>query len=161
MVAGGNITTQALQSYSESTGNSGDGGAISLDAGGNINTEILESSSNSSSNSGDGGAISVKTGGHFSTSFFESYSVSNSNKGLSGNGGAIFLNAQTIKFNLHRQPSPISTYSVGANHSGDGGEVNITTNNLSNTKIITLSSYSKSGSVTITVSYTHLRAHET
>ena len=42
--AGGDITTQYLYSYSDSSsGNSGNGGAIDLDAGGDITTQSLYS----------------------------------------------------------------------------------------------------------------------
>ncbi|MGD1805355.1 CHAT domain-containing protein [Dapis sp. BLCC M126] len=175
--AGGNISTDLLHSMSlneSSEGNSGNGGAISLSVEGNISTENLDSSSSSfAGNSGNGGAISVEAQGDLSTTDIRSYSYSGggnsgnggaisvevqsdlsttdinsasaSEAGNSGNGGAISLKADTIKFN-----PAIRTFSVGINDtSANGGEVNITTNNLSNTEILSLSSHGKSGEVII------------
>ncbi|NEO55097.1 MAG: filamentous hemagglutinin N-terminal domain-containing protein, partial [Okeania sp. SIO3B5] len=142
--AGGNITTKSFSSYSFSrVGNSGNGGDISLEAGGNITTENLFSSSLSfEDNSGNGGAISLEAGGDITTKLLNS--DSNSFDGNSGNGGAISLEAGGDITRV-----AIKTFSVGKNDSGDGGDVNITTNNLSNVEILTLSSHSLSGDVTI------------
>ncbi|MDE5080667.1 MAG: filamentous hemagglutinin, partial [Trichodesmium sp. St18_bin1] len=131
MDAGGNITIQQHEFYSglysfsySKSGNSGNGGAIDLDADGNITVQEL-------------------------------YSFSYSSSGNSGKGGDITLNAKTIKFNPvqhgNAEKLRINTFSVGKKESeeGKGGDVNITTNNLSNTEILTLSSHSKSGKVTI------------
>ncbi|MDE5079854.1 MAG: filamentous hemagglutinin, partial [Trichodesmium sp. St18_bin1] len=126
-----------------------------MDAGGDITTQYLYSSSASSSgNSGNGGAIDLDAGGNITTSSLDSESSSSSGK--SGNGGDITLNAKTIKFNppkYYRNAEKLTIYtlSVGKKESeeGKGGEVNITTNNLSNTDILTLSSHSESGKVTI------------
>ncbi|NEN89014.1 MAG: CHAT domain-containing protein [Okeania sp. SIO3H1] len=150
--AGGDITTENLNSSSLNDGASGDGAAISLEAGGDITTEDLNSYSFSNDgNSGDGGTISLEAEGDIATADLNSYSFSND--GNSGNGGAIFLNAETIKFNQpesgNTEQLQINTFSVGTNDSGKGGDVNITTNNLSNAEILTLSSNSESGQVTI------------
>ncbi|MDY7006927.1 MAG: CHAT domain-containing protein [Cyanobacteriota bacterium] len=150
---GDNITTEDLNSYSLSNDDeSGNGGAISLETGGNITTEDLNSYSLSNDGeSGNGGAISLQTGGNITTEELNSYSLSND--GNSGDGGAIFLNAKTIKFNqpedADTEQLQINTFSVGTNNSGEGGDVNITTNNLSNAEILTLSTNSESGQVTI------------
>ena len=142
--AAGDIITESLSSYSFSRGgNSGNGGDLALEAGGNIATENLFSSSVSFvGNSGNAGAISLEAGGDLTTELLNS--DSNSFEGNSGNGGAISLEAGGDLTRL-----AIRTFSVGKNDSGDSGEVNITTNNLQNTEILTLSSHSLSGDVTI------------
>ncbi|MDE5085094.1 MAG: proprotein convertase P-domain-containing protein, partial [Trichodesmium sp. St18_bin1] len=83
----GNIETQSLDSRSNSwSGNSGNGGAIDLDAGGDITTQDLNSRSNSrSGNSGKGGEISISTiSGNIETQSLASWS--NSRSGNSGKG---------------------------------------------------------------------------
>ncbi|MBW4599076.1 MAG: filamentous hemagglutinin N-terminal domain-containing protein [Calothrix sp. FI2-JRJ7] len=75
------------------SGSFGNGGAITLTANGNITTQILNSSSQSlsSSNAGDGGAIDLKANGSINTGslFSASYSAS----GSAGSGGTINLQA--------------------------------------------------------------------
>ncbi|GGA30808.1 CHAT domain-containing protein [Okeania sp. KiyG1] len=145
--AGGDTSTASLNSYSVSSSNSGNGGAISIEAGGDTSTASLNSYSfsysfSNSGNSGNGGAISIEAGGDTSTTSLNSYSFSNS--GNSGNGGAISVFAGGDITRL-----AIKTFSFGTNKSGKGGDVNITTNNLSNAEILTLSTHSNSGEVTI------------
>ncbi|WP_293069435.1 hypothetical protein [Okeania sp. SIO2B3] len=93
----------------------------------------------------------MTAGGTIITELLNSYSYSS--QGRSGNGGTISLNADTVKLNIREFPYieqlQINTFSVGTNDSGKGGDVNITTNNLSNAEILTLSSNSESGQVTI------------
>ena len=93
----------------------------------------------------------MEPGGDITTEDINSYSLSNNGK--SGDGGTIFLNAERIKFNqpedADTEQLQINTFSVGTNNSGKGGDVNITTNNLSNAEILTLSTNSESGQVTI------------
>ena len=139
----GNIDTQNLYSYSYSEkGNSRNGGAISVKAGENIDTQNLYSSSYSEEgNSGNGGAISVEAGENINTQSLYSYSYSEA--GNSQNGGSIDLNG------VGDITTKLYTFSVGKNNSGNGGKVNITTNNLSDAEILTLSSHQYSGQVTI------------
>ncbi|NET11872.1 MAG: CHAT domain-containing protein [Okeania sp. SIO1H6] len=144
--AGGNINTASLASHG------GNGGAIDLEAGGDITTESLNSYSFfSSANSGNGGAIDLEAGSDITTESLNSFSYSD--EGNSGNGGTISLTAETIKFNPPEngdgEPLAIKTFSVGENDSGKGGDVNITTNNLSNAEILTLSTHSEAGQVII------------
>ncbi|ABG50018.1 filamentous haemagglutinin family outer membrane protein [Trichodesmium erythraeum IMS101] len=151
--AGGNITTQILDSCSYSGSyDSGNGGAIDLVAGGDITTQNLYSDSFSrSGNSGNGGAIDLVAGGDITIQ--DLYSFSYSGSGNSGNGGDITLNAKQINppEDGNAEKLTIYTFSAGKKESeeGKGGDVNITTNNLSNTDILTLSSHSGSGKVTI------------
>ncbi|MDT9340037.1 hypothetical protein VV11_011425, partial [Trichodesmium erythraeum 21-75] len=157
--ADGDITTEYLYSGSySSSGNSGDGGDIELNAGGDIETQDLYSLSYSisgnsgnaiSGNSGNGGDIKLNAGGNIETQYLNSGSHSRS--GNSGNGGAIDLDAKQINPLQHgnAEKLKINTFSVGSTNSEKGGEVNIITNNLSNTDILTLSSHSESGKVTI------------
>ncbi|MDE5116249.1 MAG: filamentous hemagglutinin, partial [Trichodesmium sp. St2_bin2_1] len=94
----------------------------------------------------------MDAGGDITTQSLDSWSYSWSG---SGNGGDITLNAKTIKFNPpedeyeNAEKLTINTFSVGSTDSKKAGDVNITTNNLSNTDILTLSSHSESGKVTI------------
>ncbi|MGD1808770.1 beta strand repeat-containing protein, partial [Dapis sp. BLCC M126] len=145
----GDINTANIDSSFYGDDGDGDGGDITISTqSGDINTGSISSSSNASSvNSGDGGAIYIEAEGDISTADINSSSVN------SGNGGDISLNAQTIKFDFPEdgdtEQQAINTFSIGINNSGDGGNVNITTNNLSNTEIFTLSTHGKSGQVTI------------
>ena len=140
-----NISVGNIRSLSETA----DGGRIDL----NANKDVITGLINSSSVQGNGGAIDLDAGGDITTQYL--YSGSNSSSGNSGNGGDITLNAKTIKFNPpeygNAEKLKINTFSVGQKESeeGKGGDVNITTNNLSNTEILTLSSHSESGKVTI------------
>ncbi|NEO53850.1 MAG: CHAT domain-containing protein [Okeania sp. SIO3B5] len=154
----GDITTGNLYSNSTAFGSgsasSGDGGSIIIEGSGDITTEIVSSSSTASgsdSNSGNGGDITMTAGSTITTELLDSYSYSS--QGRSGNGGTISLRADTVKLNIPEFPDieqlQINTFSVGTNGSGKGGDVNISTNNLSNAEILTLSSNSESGQVTI------------
>ncbi|NJO65866.1 MAG: filamentous hemagglutinin N-terminal domain-containing protein, partial [Richelia sp. RM2_1_2] len=109
--AGGDISTGILNSSSSSSsGNAGNGGAISLNAGGDIFVKetrietslsflsvatLNSSSSSDSGNAGNGGAISLNAGGDIvdSTGATILDSSSLSFRGNAGNGGAITLNA--------------------------------------------------------------------
>ncbi|NET44683.1 CHAT domain-containing protein [Okeania sp. SIO2B3] len=149
--ADGDITTGQINTFSLS--NLGNGGDVTLTAGGNIITRDVNSfSSGGTEGSGDGGNITVTAGGNIHTESLNSFSNS-SMEGNSGHGGSIYLNADTIKYNRPEygdtEQLQINTFSVGKNDSGNGGDVNITTNNLSNAEILTLSSHEKSGQVTI------------
>ncbi|WP_143438432.1 filamentous hemagglutinin N-terminal domain-containing protein, partial [Hydrocoleum sp. CS-953] len=143
----GDINTGTLDSYSFD----GNGGEITISAqSGDINVEHLDSSSSD----GNGGEITISTqSGDINAESVNSFSAS-----LYGNsqyGGTITLNADTINFNPPEdgdtQKLAIRTFSVGTNTSGKGGDVNITTNNLTNAEIFTLSSHGKSGEVTIEI----------
>jgi filamentous hemagglutinin family protein len=89
-----NISTGNLDSYSYSeSGSTANGGEISLQADGNVTTQILNSSSQSlsSSSAANGGAIKLSAKGSINTGslFSASYSAS----GNTGNGGTINLEA--------------------------------------------------------------------
>ncbi len=168
----GDINTIFLNSI----GGDGNGGDITISAqSGDINTILLYSTgfngnggditiSNQSGNinalgvyswglNGNGGDITISTqSGDINTIFLNSFSVANVSGNL-GNGGTITLNADTIKFNPVEgediEKIAIRTFSIGENGSGKGGDVNITTNSLTNAEILTLSSHGKSGQVTI------------
>ncbi|MDE5101030.1 MAG: filamentous hemagglutinin, partial [Trichodesmium sp. St16_bin4-tuft] len=94
----------------------------------------------------------MDAGGNITTQGIDSRSDTRS--GNFGNGGDITLNAKQInppEDGNAKKKLTINTFSVGKKESeeGKGGDVNITTNNLSNTEILTLSSHSESGKVTI------------
>ncbi|NEQ39601.1 MAG: CHAT domain-containing protein [Okeania sp. SIO3I5] len=152
ITAGGELNTGWISSPSyTSGGNPGDGGDITISSDGSINIPGINSFSTnpSAANSGDGGVISLTARESITTSSINSTSYSS--EGKSGNGGAIFLDADTIRFSTlspDSQPA-ISTFSIGENESGNGGNVNIVTNNLINTEILTRSSHANSGDVTI------------
>ncbi len=143
----GDITTGRLYSFSHF----GNGGDITVSTQtGDITTGTL----NSTSYSRNGGDITVSTqSGDIVIIEINSFSLARSEDGVSGNGGSISLSAETIKFNSPEygdaQPLSIRTFSVGTKDSGNGGDINITANNLSNTEILTLSSHGKSGEVAI------------
>ncbi|MBS9772694.1 MAG: CHAT domain-containing protein, partial [Trichodesmium erythraeum GBRTRLIN201] len=151
--ADGNVTIQGLISYSDSSkGSSGDGGTIDLVAGGDITTQDINSFSFSyRGDSGNGGAIDLVAGGDITTQDINSFSFSNG--GNSGNGGAVNLHAKQINppEGGNTEKLKINTFSVGKKESGEGkgGDVSITTNNVSNTEILTVSSGSGSGKITI------------
>nr|WP_293120301.1 CHAT domain-containing protein [Okeania sp. SIO1I7] len=154
--AGGSITTESLNS----TSRAGNGGDITISAKGDIDTRQVSSYSYAFfGNSGNGGNITISTEGDITTESL--YSFSWTDNGNSGSGGRISLNANTIKFNppdlledeyisqFLTNKLQIITFSFGTNSSAEGGEVNITTKNLSNAEIFTLSTHSNSGKVTI------------
>ncbi|MEH2361749.1 two-partner secretion domain-containing protein [Nostoc sp.] len=88
----GEIDTTKGTLYTDSR--NGNGGDISLKAdNGNVTTQILNSSSQSysSSSAGDGGAINLKSNGSINTGSL--FSASYSESGSIGNGGAINLQA--------------------------------------------------------------------
>ncbi|NEQ39602.1 MAG: filamentous hemagglutinin N-terminal domain-containing protein, partial [Okeania sp. SIO3I5] len=154
--AGGDIIAGWLVLYSwVKEGNSGDGGDINLNAEGNINTYSIDAYSfTQEGNSGDGGSITLNARGDinlntnepefsFPTGFLAATGVPLS---LANEISNIF--EQEVP-TLDRKKLAIRTFSTGTNDSGNGGDVNIITNNLSNTEIFTLSSDSQSGQVTI------------
>jgi filamentous hemagglutinin family protein len=135
--ANGSITTGDLYSYSYSQfGSAGDGGAITLNAGGDITTDNLNSSSSSNSksgSSGNGGAITFNAGGDITLEALNSSSKSKS--GSSENGGAITLNADgninTKETRLENTLSFISISTLNSSSesqfgsSGDGGVITL------------------------------------
>ncbi|MGD1808506.1 CHAT domain-containing protein [Dapis sp. BLCC M126] len=143
----GDINTKSLYSSSSLGGN---GGEITISTQtGDINTESLYSSSSG----GNGGEITISTQtGDINTESLNSFSFNN-DSASSENGGTITLIAETIKFNPPEngdgEQLAIRTFSVGTDGSGKGGDVNITTNNLTNAEILTLSSQGKSGEVKV------------
>ncbi|QXE21571.1 filamentous hemagglutinin family outer membrane protein [Richelia sinica FACHB-800] len=88
LTAGGDISTQDLNSYSFSdSGTAGNGGEMAFRAGGNISTLSLNSSSFSDSGTaGNGGAMTLTAGGDISTQDLNSYSLSFSGTGGNGSG---------------------------------------------------------------------------
>ncbi|MBD2292776.1 filamentous hemagglutinin N-terminal domain-containing protein [Anabaena sphaerica FACHB-251] len=116
------IMTQSLYSFSNSPGNTGNGGAIALTTTqGDISTLSLYSYSSSyaangdfSGNAGNGGDIALNTtGGNITTQFLESSSRSYS--GNTGNGGAIAFNTTLGDI------STLSLYSSSNSYSGNAG----------------------------------------
>jgi len=104
----------------------GNGGAISLTAGCSITTTNLVSrSSTTSGNSSNGGAITlVANNGNISTDFLESFSTANS--GSSGNGGAITLSATNGTITTgYLQSSTDSFSGSAAAVSGNGGAITV------------------------------------
>ena len=154
--AGGDIIAGWLVLYSwVKEGNSGDGGDINLKAEGNINTYSIDAYSfTQQGNSGDGGSITLNARGNINLNTNQPEFSVNTNQ----NQGAGFSPDVADRISnlfeqglltLDREKLAIRTFSAGTNDSGNGGDVNITTNNLSNTEIFTLSSHSQSGQVTI------------
>ncbi|MEH2352560.1 beta strand repeat-containing protein, partial [Nostoc sp.] len=123
------------------SGNAGNGGAINLKAdNGNVTTQILDSSSQSfsSSSAGDGGAINLKANGSINTGSL--FSASYSESGNPGNGGAISLQASdsiNITDTLNSEPEAFrggvwnssSFYPYGNGIGKKGGDVNILAGN--------------------------------
>lgn len=131
LIAGGNIITGELSSYSFSsafTSNAGDGGAIALAAGGNIATGELFSYSSSDSyydsNAGKGGAIALFAGGDITTGQMSSnsYSLSGGGDAITGKGGAIvlFAGGDITTGKLSANSSATANYDA---LTGDGGEI--------------------------------------
>ncbi|WP_375470895.1 filamentous hemagglutinin N-terminal domain-containing protein [uncultured Nostoc sp.] len=130
----GKITTGDLISYSYSTsGNTGNGGKIGLQAKGNISTGNLYSISGSEKGSSvEGGEISLNSAnGDISASNLYSFSYSPSN--TTGSGGAITLKTNNGKITTGDLIS--YSYSTSGN-TGNGGKIglqakgNISTGNL-------------------------------
>ncbi|NJL81740.1 MAG: hypothetical protein HC917_28745, partial [Richelia sp. SM2_1_7] len=133
--AGGDISTGILNSSSSSSsGNAGNGGAISLNAGGDIvdstGATILDSSSLSfRGNAGNGGAITLNAGGDIST--FNKLSnppfrgilrsSSSSDSGNARDGGAISLKAGGSIFANKLDSSSLSF----KGNAGNGGTINL------------------------------------
>ncbi|WP_217385499.1 filamentous hemagglutinin N-terminal domain-containing protein [Dolichospermum sp. UHCC 0259] len=150
----GNISTQSLNTSSYSFGNEGSAGTISLDATrGNISAQNLysfsysEKGGNGEAMSPVGGAISVNTtGGNISAQNL--YSFSYSPLGNAGNGGTITLSA--IDGEITSQILNSFSVSKIGKDSGQAGNVALAAKyNITDAKILTLSSASKSGDVQV------------
>ncbi|MBD2730936.1 filamentous hemagglutinin N-terminal domain-containing protein [Nostoc sp. FACHB-892] len=157
LTAQGNISTGGLASYIVSTlGTAGNGGEITLTAQGNISTgDILSYSSLFSylNTGGNGGDITLAAQGNISTQDLDSSSFSYLS--TAGNGGDITLTAQGdikgIRDEYTNKFPVFSSFSVSKTRvSGQGGNVTLVAKNqITDLKILTLSSDSKSGDVQI------------
>ncbi|MGD1932676.1 MAG: filamentous hemagglutinin N-terminal domain-containing protein [Leptolyngbyaceae cyanobacterium] len=130
----------ALGSFSSSeSGNSSDGGAISVFALGDVVIGGLDSSSESRSNSGisesgNGGEISlfssgdITIGGQLSSDSFSRSNSAGLGGSQSGDGGAIALSAVSdITIEGWLRSESVSSSSFGTSESGNGGAISIST----------------------------------
>ncbi len=130
----GSINTGNLLSSSGNNlqfGNSGNGGAIDLQANGNITTAVVQSASVArQGTSATGGNVRINsTGGSINTSSIFSISGGDSQTNNSGTGGAINLLASGDIAAAVVQ----SSSGTGQGNSGDGGSITISSSNGSAT----------------------------
>jgi filamentous hemagglutinin family protein len=134
LLAGGNIDTPYIESYSSfNNGNAGNGGAVNLFAGGNIISTyyfpslFIESfSSSMNGNAGNGGAVNLFAGGNITTAI-DSFSLSTNGK--AGNGGDITLSSNMGNININTSSAFNSFSYSDYGDVGNGGAITLSAKN--------------------------------
>ncbi len=149
LTATGNIMLQSLHADSDSTGNAGKGGDITINAGGNIFTMDILSfsksvSSGTASNSGDIQLIS--TGGNITTNILIARSL-----GITGSGNGGIINVQAVSGNIFIN----NGYLITDSSHGAANNITLTANTIRITgvnsgKSIIANGATANGTVTIT-----------